>query len=144
MPFSLFVHSFCKFQNRKLIVMSWNLFSPTPSQFEAGWPRQNSAGRGIRMSQNPQRNPRRYSSPVGNGVRAPSDYWSQQMPASKQWQTSLEPSQFTDSAPPGLRQCSDPWQQPLTTTLPNSSQASSVAVTSSHGDSGTYSGFGNR
>jgi hypothetical protein len=98
------------------------------------------------MSQTPQRNPRRYSSPVGNGMRSPSDYWSQAMPASKQWQTSLEQSQFPDSAPPGLRQCSDPWQQSLSTTLPNSSSASSAAVTSSHGDSGTYmsSGFGSR
>jgi len=125
-----------------LYTFVWLLSSANPYE---GWPRQNPTGSGNRMNQNLQRNPRRYSSPVGNGMRSPPDYWSPQMPASKPWQTSLEQVQFPDSGPPGLRQCSDPWQQSLASNMPKSSQISTVA--SGHGEAGTYvsgGGFGNR
>ncbi|XP_020897290.1 intracellular protein transport protein USO1 isoform X2 [Exaiptasia diaphana] len=116
-------------------------FGPNPYE---GWPRQNSTG--IRMNQNfQQRNPRRYSSPVGNGMRSPPDYWAPQMPASKPWHSPLEQTQLQDTSSSGLRQCSDPWQQSIHSNIPKSSQVSTA--TSSHGESGTYvnsGGFGSR
>ncbi|XP_032232759.2 uncharacterized protein LOC5508128 isoform X2 [Nematostella vectensis] len=113
-------------------------YGPPASTFEA-WPRQS-------VSNNRMPNPRstrRYPSPVGNGMRSPSDFWTPQQQAvavPKPWQTQVDHTQYGGEAiQTGMRQSADPWQQ--STTLATS-QAQSVAVTSAGNETSSFGGFG--